>query len=151
MRNKTKNMLIVGAIILAFVMIAGLFAKIGNMETNKNLGVTSYAVGAINDSGKVIDSELSIYTKDYHKIKDAKITLSDDATISYRLYYYTEDKTFVSKSDSFTADYDTTKTPATAVYFRVVIVPAQVDGEAVKINALGMNKYVNQIKITVAK
>lgn len=149
--SKMKSGVIIGALILVFVLIAGIFVKLGNMETNKTLGFASYAVGSLDDSGKYAESELSIYSKKFQKVNGVEITLKEDATISYVLYYYTEDETFISKSDVFTGNYDTSETPETAFYFKVVITPNNVDGEAVKLSSINMIKYLNQIEITVSK
>lgn len=151
MRNKTKNTLIVVAFALVFVLLIGVFAKFNSMETTKNLGTTSFAIGSINDTGGVIESEQNIYLKEMQSTKGLTIKLEKDATISYKVFYYDKDGKFDSKSESLKADLDSETIPETAVYFRVLITPAEVDSKPVTVTILNMSKYVDQLKITISK
>lgn len=144
--------MIFGAVVLVVVMIVGIFLKLGRMETNQTLSNTSYSIGSVDtSSGKVIESRQNAYTKSMYKVDNMEITLSDDATISYKVFFYDKDKDFISATNSLNADFDLNTLPSSAEYFRVVITPAQVDGENVVLNLINLSKYTNQIRIVVVK
>ena len=152
MRSKTKNILIFTAIALIFVMLAGVFAKLNNMETEKNVGSSAYSVGAISvDTGKNVESKMSIYMKDMQELDGAEIKLEDDAQISYNIYFYNEEKVFISATQNLTSDFDNSTAPEGAVYFKVQITPNTVDGEAVEVSIFNVSKYAKQLNIVVAK
>ena len=151
-KNKLKTWLMIGAIALCVIMLIGVFVKLGNMETTRKLDATNYAVGTISTTdGKINESRQNIYTKDLLKVEDISITLDEDATISYKVFFYDEDKAFIDATSSLTADFDASDISSGAEYCRVVITPAQVDGENVNINAFNMTRYTSQINIVVAK
>lgn len=151
-KDRWKWFLIFGAVVLVVVMIVGIFLKLGRMETNQTLSNTSYSIGSVDtSSGKVIESRQNAYTKSMYKVDNMEITLSDDATISYKVFFYDKDKDFISATNSLNADFDLNTLPSSAEYFRVVITPAQVDGENVVLNLINLSKYTNQIRIVVVK
>ena len=150
MSNKKKFGIITGALVLVFVLIASAFVKIGNMETSKKLTIGDYQVATINATGKVSESKQNIVTKDLLQLEDIEIKLDEDATISYKVYYYDEDEKFISASDVKTSDYEI-ENVSNAKYVRVLITPAQVDGEPAEVSALNMHNYTSQITIKVAK
>ena len=151
-KDRWKWFLIFGAVALVVVMIVGIFLKLGRMETSQTLSNTSYSIGSIDtSSGKVIESRQNAYTKSMYKVDNMEITLSDDATISYKVFFYDKDKDFISATNSLNADFDLNTLPSSAEYFRVVITPAQVDGENVVLNLINLSKYTNQIRIVVVK
>lgn len=145
MGHKKKFGFIAVGLVLAFVLILGAFIKIGNMETNKKLTISDYKIATINATdGKVNESNQNIITKDYLAVEGLELTLEEDATISIKVFYYDEDKKFLSSAD-------TLKSVDSAKYVKVLITPALVDNEVVKVDILNMSKYVSQIKIVVAK
>ena len=150
MSNKKKFGFITGALVLVFVLIASAFVRIGNMETNKKLTIGDYQVATINATGKISESKQTIVTKDLLQLEDIEITLDEDATISYKVYYYDEDEKFISASDTLTSDYEV-ENVLNAKYVRVLITPALVDGEPAEVSALNMHNYTSQITIKVAK
>ena len=135
---------------LVFALIVGAFVRIGNMETSKKLTIGDYQVATINATGKVSESKQNIVTKDLLQLEDIEIKLDEDATISYKVFYYDEDEKFISASDVKTSDYEI-ENVSNAKYVRVLITPAQVDGEPAEVSALNMHNYTSQITIKVAK
>lgn len=151
-KNKLKTWLMIGAIALCVIMLIGVFVKLGNMETTRKLNTSNYAVGTISATdGKINESRQNIYTKDLLNAEDIEITLNEDATITYKVFCYDEDKEFISATNSLSADFDAQDLAQGTAYVRVVITPAQVDGENVNINAFNMAKYTSQINIVVQK
>lgn len=152
MRNKIKfGIIFVALILIATALIVG-FSKIGKLETTKTLSSLSFDIGTVSTTdGKNQESKQAIYLKDYEKLEDAKIEMKEDAKVTYKMFYYNANKEFISASEEFSVNYDKANNAEGAVYFRMVITPAQVDGEAVTINLLNIAKYTNQISVTVAK
>lgn len=158
--KKFKKQIFIGivvAVALVLVVMAVGFAKIGekfeSMETSTRYTKKSYAIGSISTTtGKVVESRQNIYTNDMNKIADATIKLSEDATITYKVFFYDEDRVFISATESLDEDFNAENIAEGAVYFRVVITPALVDGEPVELaTADDMARYTSQISIVVAK
>lgn len=150
MSYKKRSWLITGALILVFALVIGAFVRIGNMETNKKLTIGDYQVATINATGKISESKQNIVTKDLLQLEDIEITLDEDATISYKVYYYDEDEKFISASDTLTSDYEV-ENVSNAKYVRVLITPALVDGEPAEVSVFNMGNYTSQISIVIAK
>lgn len=147
-KRKRNGILITTAIVLLFAAVIGIFAKFNSMETSRKLLVTNYEIGMCSTvDGKVGESNQNIVLKSLYKIEDAEIELKEDATVSVKVFYYDEDKAFIEAS----TETDLAEAPEGAVYFRVMITPAIVDGEPVTIGALDMLRYTKQVRIVVAK
>lgn len=148
MKNFKKNWFIYLVIGLAIVLSFGALAKVNNLITNRKVTQFEYGIGIVStETGKVGESNQNIYLKDLQKVNGAEITLEDDATASVKVFYYDEDKTFIEAS----TDLDLSEAPEGAVYFRIMITPALVDGEPVTVNLVNMFNYTNQVRIVVAK
>lgn len=150
--NKSKWIATLIAFLLVAVVLIGFGVKISQQEKTVSVNSFNYAVGGINGtSGKTFETKKSIYTKNMGNVDGMEIEISDDATITYKVAYYDEDKEFIAMSDSLNDDFDNANIEEGAVYFRVVITPNQVDGEDVTINTFSIAKYANQLKITYNK
>ena len=150
MKNKKLNVILtITSIVLSVLALVSVAVAIHKNIVIKTASVTSYSVGAINETGKVIESKQSVYLKDMQKIDGMKIELDEEtATITYKVAFYNEEDKFVSMTESLDADFDATNIPETATQFRVVITPLAVDGEAVELNIFNMAKYVNQLDVS---
>lgn len=151
-RNKFLKVLkTVGIFVLVGTVAAMGIHLIKNEDTAK-VNVFQFSVGKINTtSGALIDSAQGFVTKNFLKAEGLKIEVKDDATITYTLAFYDEDKDLLSSGgivSNQTADFAATSVPATAEYFRIMIVPNQVDGESVTCNLLNMTSYVSQLDIS---
>ena len=118
-----------------------------NRTTTATLFGTAYAVGTLDDNGKVAESKENIYTKDLISVDGLKITIKEKADVQYKLYFYDADKAFVSASEEWlTADFEGT-IPETAKYVRVVIDPIE-DNEVSVLEVFG---YADQLTVTYNK
>lgn len=152
MNRKTKTILIVVAFIIVFALLIAIFSRLNGMESTRNLTSSNYSIASISETtGKTIESKQNLATKNMYKLDGAEIKLEDDATVSYKIFFYDTDSEYISASDILTENFDNTEAPETAVYFRVVITPAQVDGENVELSVFNMSKYASQLLITVNK
>lgn len=89
------------------------------------------------------------------KIKNNYLFKGDKPDVTYQIFYYNADKKFIGKSADLSADtmeLEKTQTVETVTenvkYFRVVI---KVTDTAKKVTIFNMNKYVNQVTVTLNK
>ena len=152
MRNKTKFGIIFGALILVGVLLISAFSKINNLQARRNLTFNDYSVGAISTTtGKAIESKQSFFTEKMYSVDDLEIKVKEDATVSYKVFFYNADKEFISATTDSTTDFLSTSLAEGAKYFRIMITPAQVDGEAVECKLLNQKKYISQLVVTISK
>lgn len=143
------------AIIVAFVLIAALIGAVivlavnlNKQITTKTVGASAFTQGSLDENGKVVKSDENIYSKDYIKVDGLKVVVKEKADIEYKLYFYGEDKAFISASaDWLTADLDSSTIPEGACFVRVVINPVE-DND---INLFEIAKYASQLTITYNK
>ena len=150
-REKKKVVLIAISIILSIVTFIATMIGINNLTTTDKLTRTDYSIGTISETGSIIDSKKSAYTKDMFNAEEITITLDEDAQITYRVVFYDEDENFVFATENLTEDYDATTTPENAKYFRVVVTPNQVDEEDVKLNIFNLSKYTSMLEVEYKK
>ncbi len=149
--------------IMLWVLIAALvtavvvaFVKISKIEKTKDVGTLSYSIGTINEQdGKEAKSEHALRSKHLSADKFNKIVIQDKPDVTYQIFYYNADKKFIGKSADLSADtteLEKTQTVETVTenvkYFRVVI---KVTDTAKKVTIFNMNKYVNQVTVTLNK
>lgn len=154
--RKFKRVMIwvlLGALVIASTVA---FVKISKIEKTKDVNALSYSIGSLNaDDGKEIKDEHSFRTKHLNADKFNKIDIKDKADVTYQIFYYNVDKKFIGKSEDLSADtteLEKTQTVETVTenvkYFRVVI---KVTDTAKKVTIFNMNKYVNQVTVTLNK
>lgn len=150
--NRKNRKLLFGIVAVLLVALTGtvtvLAIQMNKQITTKSVSaLTDYDIGTLDANGKVTKSTENIYLKDYITTDGLKVTIKEKADIQYKLYFYTEDKTFVSASSAWlTADFDGT-VPATAKYVRIVIDPT----EDAEVSALEVFGYANQLTVTYNK
>ncbi len=118
-------LLLVAVIAVAIVMTNtnnNLNKQIEDLKTEKTLTAEDFQVGGINEKGKLdSEEEYAIMTMNYHKVDGVKIEFEpEDTTILYKLFYYTQDKELIGKTEYLKADFAGT-IPENAVYFRVMV------------------------------
>ena len=153
--SKSKKMRIITIIsfVMSVVMFgAFLFGIFNKPSETTEIGLLDWGIGSVDSTtGKAVESYKSIYTKDLATVNGLEITVEDDATLTYKVIFYDEDKGFVSATEALDDDLDATSIPETAKYFRICVTPNQVDGEDVKVNAFSLNKYAKQLNVTFTK
>lgn len=152
-KNKLKLILSCVSIVLSIITLVALVVGLNNITTQtKDVSKSDYAVGTINETGKIVESKKSAYMKDAETIDGLTIEIDEEtATITYKVAFYDEDGKFISITESLDADFDATNIPETADTFRVVITPYQVDGENVELNIFNMGKYTSQLDVSFSK
>lgn len=154
-KEGVKWIVMILSLVMSVTMFSAFIFGIANnssTSTSDTLSVTDYAIGTIDEeTGKILESKKSVYTKQLYEIADAKILLDEEtATVTYKVVYYDEDKKFVSVSEELSEDY-IESIPENVKYFRLVVTPYMVDGEDVTITIFNKSKYVNQLEVTYKK
>ena len=148
--SRKSNKVMLAVLCIAVIVLVGTVTVLAiqlNRTTTATLFSTAYAVGTLDDNGKVAESKENIYTKDLISVDGLKITVKEKADVQYKLYFYDADKAFVSASEEWlTADFEGT-IPETAKYVRVVIDPIE-DNEVSVFEVFG---YADQLTVTYNK
>ena len=152
-KSKTSLVVSIVSMLLSVVTVLALVFSLGSSQvTTTTANATMFKNGAINEDGKVIESNLSAVLSEAKTVKDMKIEIDEEsAVITYKVAFYDKDGNFISMTDEQVADFDVNEIPQDADTFRVVVTPNEVDGEAVKINSLNRAKYVKQLKVSFAR
>lgn len=139
----------IGAIagVLGIGAIMGVGALLNKEEETTKVIKPAYEIGALTEDGKYQESVESIYTKDAFECKGLDIDMDFKSNISYRVFFYNDDNSFLSSTGKLTENYDETSTPELATHCRIVITPNDDD----KISWYEKNGYANQLTIEVAK
>ncbi len=137
---------IVLSVVLALGSVVGVTALIQKIEEDTLKTVTpTYSVGGLNTSGAWQETDSSIYTKNAFECQGLKITPSFDSTISYQVFFYDSNDTFMYSTQELTSKFE--NAPLSAKYARVLIIPKNDD----KVAWYETLKYSTQLKIEVNK
>ena len=153
MKRKTKNLvsvlLIVGVLLGA---VAGIVALGGRHKADEGFELVDVAFerGGLDGNGVYVNTKASIYTKEAFKCNDTvKIKLDFDSNIKYELYFYGENDSFISKTDSFEKTEDV-EVASGATYARLVITPIwdeDVKEDNQNVGFFEVNKYAKQLLV----
>lgn len=128
--------------------VIGLSIQLSRTETT-TLGGEAYSIGALDEeTGEYAESTTSIYTRKSYSVSGLKCELSNNAMITYQLFFYDKDGKFVSSTLLLTSDFNGT-VPAEAATFKVLITPTNdEDGKVSVVEVLG---YANQLTVIYGK
>ena len=131
---------LIGAVVTLFVML-------DRQTTVTEIGAEAYTIATLDDSGEQTDGDTSIVTRNAVTTDGLTVTIADDATVTYALYFYDADGEFVSKTADLSADFDGSAIPENAETAKIVITPtADEDGKVDLTEVLG---YAGQVTVTV--
>ena len=103
--NKGKWILTLVAFLLIAVTLVGFGIKLSRQEKTVSVNSFNYSVGSISSStGKAVESHKAIYTKNMGNVDGLEIKVSEDATITYKVAFYDEDKEFIEMSTASAED-----------------------------------------------
>jgi hypothetical protein len=156
---KWKNIL---SFFLVGVLLVGAVAGLASVfdKDTKTISSMAFGVGGINEQGNYVDSKTSIYTKDMFACQGLTIEPDFEATGTYKVFYYGEDKNFIGATDVMNSEdgvYNKASTFLIAKYARIVItpdVPTNDEGdeeEDFKIRFYEVTGYASDYNITVNK
>lgn len=112
---------------------------------------SAYSVGTLNENGKAEESETSIYTPEMYAVKGLDIEVKEKAEITYSIWFYDEDKTFLASTEERETDYNIKAdgSPEWSAYFRIRITPKN-DRDG-KISKSEKTKYANKLTVIIKK
>ncbi|MBQ7339226.1 MAG: hypothetical protein IJW43_00025 [Clostridia bacterium] len=150
--NKGNLKWIVTWFLIAILSVAVIFAfvKITDNEKTKKIGANSftYAIGLLDvEDGEYVQGTGSIYMKNFQSVDGLKVEVDEDATIKYQIFFFDEDKEFVSVTEELAGNFDTDSVPETAEFFKIVIEPTN-DAE-VSWNEIG--RYAGMLTVSINK
>ena len=153
--------------VLLYVLISALtlaaFAGIGSLFNRDTKTISSgvFSVGALDQNGKYVESDLSIFTEDLIECKGLCIEPDfKQVTGTFQVFYYGEDKAFIGATEVLNAAdgvYTRGDDFGAAVYCRIMItpeVPTDDEGNQVedyKIRFWNVRGIANDYTITVDK
>ena len=153
-QNTIKNIVSVVLVIATVLGVAALFGGLSKKDDDERVKVyPTFSVGGLNEVGKYVESEGTIYTKEAFECQGLKIELDFEKTIYYEVFFYTEMGEFLS-STAKTNENSMPELPAGATHARIVITP---DWELLEIKKekekvvkwYEVAKYANQISVKV--
>lgn len=156
LKRKTRSLLLTVIIAVLLVTTVVAFVKISKIEKTKDLGVTAFEIGILNaEDGKEAKSDFALRSSYQKADKFNKITLAEDADVTYQIFYFNADKKFIGKSNALSAETtELTKTftvsgaTENVRYYRVVVIVPDTKDE---VTILNMNSYLKQITVTINK
>ena len=149
-KSLLSGILVAALLIGAVVGLAAVFNK-----KTRTINSLTFSVGAIGAGGEFVKSNQSVVS-DYFECDGLTVDPADNATGTYRVFYYSADKVYVDSTtemDALSGVYKRGDTISVAKYARVVITPtAPADHEGdFKIRFYEAAKYANDFTVTVSK
>lgn len=140
--------------ILMFILIGilsvGLISvalKLDDSIKTRDVKASEYIIGSLGSTGKDVESTGSIVTEDLINVSGLTITVKEDANVTYKLFFYDNEKEFISASEELDSDTNSTTVVEGAKYFRIMITPEN-DSE---VSLTEISKYANRLTVTVNK
>ena len=132
---------VIGAVITLFVML-------DRQTTVTEIGPEAYTIATLDENGEEVEGDTAIVTRDMFTTDGLKVELSDEASVTYRLFFYDGEGNFISATGDLSADFDG-EIPENAAYAKCEVTPmADEDGKVDLTEVLG---YAGQVTITVNK
>lgn len=149
-RHKASDMvkwIIVFLLVIGLIgAVISLFVMLDRQTTVTEIGAEQYSIGGLDDEGAAADGDTSIVTRGTFTTDGLKVELSDEATVTYELFFYDKDGEFISSTGELSADFDG-NIPENAESAKCVITPtADEDGKVDITEVIG---YAGQVTIAV--
>ena len=146
--NKNKFLSITLGLVLILVISAviALSVRLGQSQTYTSLTSNDYVVGTLDETGVFAKDGGCIVTEEYYSIEGMKVEVKEDAELSYKLYFYDENKEFISATSNYGVNYNGV-IPETAEYFKITINPTN-DSD---ISQFDIINYSNQVSVKYYK
>ena len=140
-------------IVLVFILGASFISNIikSNDDGLKKINLT-WEIGGLTSTGKYVESDKSIYTKNLFDCNGLEVELDFDNNIKYQVFFYDEEDTFVEssqvliESEKFTIPEDVTQA-------RIVVTPIfdmKLESEKQVVTWYTKAKYYSQLDIYVS-
>ena len=150
--KKNKELITkVVAIVLAFAAVIGCVALFGSLgeddEGYKTINPT-FSVGAVDKTtGRPIEDECALYTKDIIKCTGIKLYADFDSDIKYTVHFYDDNEVWISCIDNEGLNLTVEDMPEDTYGVRIVIYPQS--DENGKISLFERGTYANQLTVKI--
>lgn len=121
-KNKILMVSLVLLSVLVLSLLVSLGVRLGTSQSYTSLTSNDYVVGTLDASGEFQKDPTTFVTEDFIEVDGLEVTVKEGAELSYKLYFFNEDKEFISATDSWAVDYNGT-IPETAEFFKISISP----------------------------
>ena len=154
--NKTKNILkSVACIALVAATVLGVASLFSHKKDDLKEIKPVFSIGGLSESGKYVEQDNTIYTKEAFECKDLRIDVDFEKTITYKVFFYADSGEFISSTEELTENF-VSAVPGGATHARVLITPDWKELEIVKndekvIKWYEIAKYAGQLTIKTAK
>ena len=146
--RKSNSSLISAILVIALVIGAvGVFVSVDGKDS-RTISSFAFSKGDIDSSGKVKDSDTSIYTTDMFACQGLTIEVDFETSLKYAVYYYRQDGSFIGKTELLNSLYEKGEDYVNAKYARIVVYPTLKNE---KIRFWEISSYAKAISITVSK
>ena len=148
-KNWKKILVICLVCISAFAILGGTAFAI---KDSKTISATAFSRGALDENGKYVASETSIYTKEAFGCKGLRVEPDFEAELTYDVYYYDATGKLIEAKKGLEEIYD--EDYPLAMTCRIVVhpaIPEDVDADDFKIGYFEVYKVANELKITVSR
>ena len=154
--RKTKKILsIIMVCVITLGAICGISAITNKLDEDMKVITPSFSVGGLdNTTGKYVETDGSIYTKDSFECQGLTIKLDFDSNVKYQVFYYNELDEYIEEC---TPEYDESVelvVPEGATYARIKVTPvwsADVKANDRVVEWYEVLKYSTQLEISVFK
>lgn len=142
--------------IVCAVLVTVLVASLGGalisfaVRDTKTIPSSAFSVGGLNENGKYIADDKSIYTKEAFECIGLRVQPDFESQVTYDVYYYDYDDRLVEVKKGLSSVYD--EDFPLAQYCRIVIhpeIPEDTTKSEFKIKWYQVSGYADDIKITV--
>lgn len=143
---KAKKWIVTIAIVVLCGILVVMGLNLNRLTKTKEVSATwGWEQGLIAADGTELKGTTSIRTKDYVTLDGFKVDVSEDAGITYQLFFYDEEETFISASEELTVDYDASAAtlPEGAEFVRLMATPEN-DPE---VSTTEIAKYAREIVV----
>lgn len=146
--KKTRNILSAVLVCLLAVTVIAIIVNVTGSET-KNISSSAFSRGALDDNGKYVASDKSLYTSEAFLCQGLTIEADFESQSSFEVFYYREDNSFIGSTGRLTEYYEKGGTYTNAKYARIVLTPTLEEDET--ISWISISSYANEITVTVSK
>lgn len=147
--RKTKE--IISAILVFALVVASISGVVAlATKTEKKISPGVFSRGALDGSGKFVDTDTCLYTQDLIQCRGLTVSVDFEAALEYEIYFYRADESFIGSTGRLTDDFYIGDDYKNAKYCRIVIIPVLKDGSE-KIHFWEVYSYAKQITVKVSK
>jgi len=123
-KNKTLTVILVLVSVLFGSLLLSMGLRLGKSQSYDALSANAYIVGTLDANGEFAKDGSEFVTEDFITVDGLQINVKENAKLSYQIYFYDENKEFISSTNDFGVSYNGT-IPENAEFFKIEINPTE--------------------------